>query len=143
MNRPFRLFLFLLGIAALLPLPAQVDLESGMVTTASGLKYRVLHRGDGPRVEPGKKIGLHGIGSFPDGKVFWNSRTEGEPFYFVWGQDRVIEGCKEGTALMRVGDRFLFVMSPELGYGAKGKGDLIPPNATLVFDYEIVSVEEP
>ena len=112
-------------------------------TTPSGLKYRILKRGDGPVTEPGKEIGLHGIGSFPDGTVFWNSRDPENPFYFILGLDPVIPGCAEGVALMRVGDRFLFTMPPELGYGENGSGEIIPPNAVLIFDYEILSVETP
>jgi len=123
---------------------SQEDREIGKeYVTASGLKYKIVQLGDGPKAEPGKEVGLHGIGSFPDGKVFWNSRDPDNPFYFVLGVDRVISGCAEGVALMRVGDRFLFTMPPELGYGEKGSGTTIPPNATLIFDYEILSVETP
>lgn len=111
--------------------------------TASGLKYKIVQLGDGPKAEPGKEVGLHGIGSFPDGKIFWNSRDPENPFYFVLGVDRIISGCAEGVALMRVGDRFLFTMPPEIGYGERGSGTTIPPNATLIFDYEILSVETP
>jgi len=112
-------------------------------TTPSGLKYRILKRGDGPMTEPGKEIGLHGIGTFPDGTIFWNSHDPENAFYFILGVDPVIPGCAEGVALMRVGDRFLFTMPPELGYGENGSGETIPPNAVLIFDYEILSVETP
>ena len=120
--------------------PAQQD---EVFTTASGLQYRIVKKGNGPAAEPGKKITLHGIGSFPNGTVFWNSREDGEPFAFVLGKDRVIKGCSEGVALMRAGDRFIFTMKPELAYGDRGKGRDIPPGATLIFDYEILSVEIP
>ncbi|MHB8054182.1 MAG: FKBP-type peptidyl-prolyl cis-trans isomerase [Candidatus Aminicenantales bacterium] len=123
---------------------SQEDREIGKeYVTASGLKYTIVALGNGPKAETGKEICLHGIGSFPDGKIFWNSRDPNDPFYFVLGVDRVIKGCSEGVALMRVGDRFIFTLSPELGYGEKGSGSAIPPNAILIFDYEILSVEAP
>jgi tetratricopeptide (TPR) repeat protein len=131
-------------LAAALPGLSQEDREIGKeYVTSSGLKYTIVQLGNGPKAEEGKEIGLHGIGSFPDGKIFWNSRDPVSPFYFVLGVDRVIKGCSEGVALMRVGDRFIFTLPPELGYGEKGSGTTIPPNATLIFDYEILSVETP
>jgi len=137
-------WVFLFVLAVVVPALPQTEETPGQeYITASGLKYRILKRGDGPKAEEGKEICLHGIGSFPDGKVFWNSREPDAPFYFILGVDRVIKGCAEGVALMRVGDRFLFTLPPELGYGAKGAGDTIPPDATLIFDYEILSVETP
>ncbi len=133
--------LLLTGAAAVF---AQDEREIGKeYVTASGLKYTIVQKGDGPKAENGLEICLHGIGSFPDGKIFWNSRDPDDPFYFVLGVDRVIKGCSEGVALMRVGDRFIFTLPPELGYGEKGSGSTIPPNAILVFDYEILSVETP
>jgi len=134
----------LLLLATVIPGIGQDDREIGKdYVTASGLKYKIVQKGNGPKAEEGKEICLHGIGSFPDGKIFWNSRDPNDPFYFVLGVDRVIKGCSEGVALMRVGDRFIFTLPPELGYGEKGSGTTIPPNATLIFDYEILSVETP
>ena len=136
--------LFFIFFAAATMGIGQEDREIGKeYATASGLKYTIVQLGDGPKAEPGKEIGLHGIGSFPDGKIFWNSRDPENPFYFVLGVDRVIKGCSEGVALMRVGDRFLFTLTPELGYGENGSGTTIPPHAVLIFDYEILSVETP
>ena len=123
--------------------PQGVSQKDEAFVTESGLKYKVLQRGNGAKAEKGKEISLHGIGYFEDGKVFWNSRDERSPFYFVLGKDRVIKGCEEGVALMRVGDRFLFTMKPELAYGEKGRPGTIPANAILIFDYEILSVEDP
>ncbi len=134
----------LLLLATVIPGIGQDDREIGKdYVTASGLKYKIVQKGNGPKAEEGKEICLHGIGSFPDGKIFWNSRDPNDPFYFVLGVDGVIKGCSEGVALMRVGDRFIFTLPPELGYGEKGSGTTIPPNATLIFDYEILSVETP
>jgi tetratricopeptide (TPR) repeat protein len=137
-------FLFILAVViTAFPQTGQTTDPDKEYVTASGLKYRIINRGDGAKAETGKEICLHGIGSFPDGKVFWNSREPADPFYFVLGVDPVIKGCSEGVALMRVGDRFIFTLPPELGYGEKGAGDTIPPNAILIFDYEILSVETP
>jgi hypothetical protein len=69
--------------------------------TESGLKYKIVQRGQGAKAEIGKRVCLHGIGSFEDGKVFWSSRDDGSPFCFVLGQSRVIKGCEEGIALIR------------------------------------------
>lgn len=139
--------LSLVGIVVLLAafaLPVKTSAqENQVVVTESGLKYKVVQRGEGAKAEKGKQVCLHGIGLYEDGKSFWNSRDEGAPFCFVLGKSRVIKGCEEGVALMRVGDRFLFTMKPELAYGEKGRGDLIPPNSTLIFDYEVLSVEDP
>ncbi len=112
-------------------------------TTASGLQYQIIQSGKGAKVEPGKEVGVHGIGSFADGSVFWTTRETGQLFYFVTGTKSVIKGCEEGIGMMRQGDRYLFTMPPDLAYGEKGSGELIPANATLIFDYEVVSVEEP
>jgi FKBP-type peptidyl-prolyl cis-trans isomerase len=83
---------------------------------------------------------IHGIGRFPDGKEFWNTRTEGAPYEYASGVDRVIRGFEEGMREVREGDRIVITMKPELAYGASGNRE-IPPNATLVFDYEILAVE--
>jgi tetratricopeptide (TPR) repeat protein len=83
---------------------------------------------------------IHGIGRFPDGKEFWNTRTDGTPYEYTPGVDRVIRGFEEGMREVRDGDRIIITMKPELAYGERGNRD-IPPNATLVFDYEILSVE--
>ena len=83
---------------------------------------------------------IHGIGRFPDGKEFWNTRTDGTPYEYTPGVDRVIRGFEEGMREAREGDRIVITMKPELAYGERGNRD-IPPNATLIFDYEILAVE--
>jgi arylsulfatase A-like enzyme len=110
------------------------------VTTASGLSYVFTKQGTGTRPQPGDVMVIHGIGRFPDGKEFWNTRTENVPYEYTPGVDRVIRGFEEGMKEVREGDRIVITMKPELGYGERGNRD-IPPNATLVFDYEILSVE--
>ena len=96
--------------------------------------------GTGPRPQPGDVMVIHGIGRFPDGKEFWNTRTDGVPYEYTPGVDRVIRGFEEGMREVREGDRIVITMKPELAYGERGNRD-IPPNATLVFDYEILKVE--
>jgi arylsulfatase A-like enzyme len=110
------------------------------ITTASGLRYAFTAQGSGARPEQGDLMIIHGIGRFPDGKEFWNTRTDGTPYEYALGVDRVIRGFEEGMREVRAGDRIVITMEPELAYGERGNRD-IPPNATLVFDYEILSVE--
>jgi hypothetical protein len=110
------------------------------VTTSSGLSYVFTKLGTGPRPQPGDVMVIHGIGRFTDGKEFWNTRTDNAPYEYTPGVDRVIKGFEEGMREVREGDRIVITMKPELGYGERGNRD-IPPNATLVFDYEILSVE--
>jgi FKBP-type peptidyl-prolyl cis-trans isomerase len=110
------------------------------VTASSGLSYVFTKQGTGPRPQAGDLMVIHGIGRFTDGKEFWNTRTEGVPYEYTPGVDRVITGFEEGMRDVREGDRITITMKPELAYGERGNRD-IPPNATLVFDYEILSVE--
>jgi len=110
------------------------------ITTASGLHYHFTHLGDGPIPQTGDTLEVHGIGTFPDGKEFWNTRTEGKPWVYRYNVDRVIKGCTEIMQLMRQGDRVIVTMKPELAYGARSRPE-IPANSTLVFDYEVMSVK--
>jgi hypothetical protein len=111
-----------------------------VVTTPSGLSYTFTRLGAGPRPQSGDVMVIHGIGRFADGKEFWNTRTDGVPYEYTPGVDRVIRGFEEGMREVRQGDRILITMKPELAYGERGNRD-IPPNSTLVFDYEILRVE--
>jgi hypothetical protein len=113
------------------------------VTTASGLKYIVIKNGTGKQAENGKAVEVHYIGSLLDGKVFDSSRDRGEPIEFILGTGQVIKGWDEGIALMKVGGRMMLIIPPELGYGSRGAGDLIPPNSTLIFDVELMDVHKP
>jgi FKBP-type peptidyl-prolyl cis-trans isomerase len=109
--------------------------------TASGLEYIEVEAGIGAQAEAGKTVSVHYTGKFQDGKVFDSSVSRGEPIKFPLGAGRVIKGWDEGIALMKVGGKTQLVIPPELACGERGAGGVIPPNATLVFDVELVSVD--
>lgn len=117
--------------------------QSDTITTGSGLKYIVVEKKDGIQAENGKAVEVHYTGYLLDGKVFDSSRERKEPIEFVLGQGQVIKGWDEGIALMSTGDKFKLIIPPGLAYGSKGSGNIIPPQATLVFDVELLSVSEP
>jgi len=112
------------------------------LSTASGLKYIVVEKGSGPRAENNKEVEVHYTGYLTDGKKFDSSRDRNEPIEFVLGTGKVIKGWDEGIALMSVGDKYQLIIPPDLGYGKKGAGNIIPPDATLIFDVELISVGE-
>jgi len=110
--------------------------------TASELEYNETEAGTGAQAVAGKTVKVHYTGKFPDGKIFDSSVSRGEPIEFVLGQDRVIKGWDEGIALMKVGGKAQLTIQPNLAYGERGAGGgVIPPNATLVFDVELVEVK--
>ena len=109
--------------------------------TASGLEYNEVTLGTGAQAVAGKTVKVHYTGKFPDGKVFDSSVSRGEPIEFVIGQGRVIKGWDEGIALMKVGGRAQLTIPPNLAYGERGAGGVIPPNATLLFDVELVEAK--
>ncbi len=109
--------------------------------TASGLEYTELEAGTGAQAVAGKTVSVHYTGKLTNGTVFDSSYPRKEPISFVLGTGRVIKGWDEGIALMKVGGKATLTIPPELGYGARGAGGVIPPNATLIFDVELVSVK--
>ena len=113
------------------------------VTTPSGLKYIILKSGKGKQSESGKIAEVHYTGWLLDGKKFDSSRDRKEPFEFTLGAKQVISGWDEGVALMKIGDEFRLILPPNLAYGERGAGEVIPPNATLVFDVELLGVHKP
>jgi peptidylprolyl isomerase len=119
----------------------QINQTEDTMKTASGLEYIEVEAGTGAQAEAGKTVGVHYTGKFQDGKVFDSSVTRGEPITFPLGAGRVIKGWDEGIALMKVGGKAQLVIPPHLAYGERGAGGVIPPNATLVFDVELVSVD--
>ena len=109
--------------------------------TTSGLEYIEVEAGTGAQAVAGKTVAVHYTGKFQDGKVFDSSVSRGEPIEFPLGKGRVIKGWDEGIALMKVGGKAQLSIPPALAYGERGAGGVIPPNATLVFDVELVSVK--
>ncbi len=106
-----------------------------------GLKYVDLKIGSGPQPSAGQTVRVHYVGRLLDGTKFDSSRDRGQPFEFALGQGSVIAGWDEGVKTMRVGGRRKLIVPPQLGYGAQGAGDKIPPDATLVFDIELLGIE--
>ncbi|BDD94708.1 FKBP-type peptidyl-prolyl cis-trans isomerase [Pandoraea sp. XJJ-1] len=111
-----------------------------IITTDSGLQYDDLQVGDGAEATPGQTVTVHYTGWLTDGKKFDSSKDRNDPFAFVLGGGMVIRGWDEGVAGMKVGGKRKLVIPPELGYGARGAGGVIPPNATLVFEVELLDV---
>lgn len=109
--------------------------------TASGLEYVEVVAGTGAQAQTGKIVQVHYTGKFLNGKVFDSSIPRGEPLEFRLGAGRVIKGWDEGIALMKVGGKAILTIPPQLAYGERGAGGVIPPNATLVFDVELVGVK--
>jgi flagellar basal body-associated protein FliL len=111
------------------------------VTTRSGLTYYVLAEGRGPAATPGQTATVHYTGWLEDGTVFDSSVARGKPIAFPVGVGRVIKGWDEAVVGMRVGERRQLHVPPELAYGQRGASSAVPPNATLVFDLELLKLE--
>lgn len=116
-------------------------LAAGFEKTESGLRYQFIQKGDGKQAEAGKTVSVHYEGSLENGKVFDSSYPRKKPIEFKLGIGQVIEGWDEGIALLKVGDKARFVIPSDLGYGPAGAGGVIPPNATLIFDVELMDVK--
>lgn len=115
-----------------------------MITTPSGLQYQDLVSGEGENAVPGQKVKVHYTGwLFADGEQgekFDSSKDRNDPFVFTLGAGMVIRGWDEGVAGMQVGGSRTLIIPSELGYGARGAGGVIPPNATLKFDVDLLRV---
>ena len=116
--------------------------STAVVTTESGLQYEDLVVGAGESPKPGRPVSVHYTGWLTDGKKFDSSKDRGEPFQFVLGAGMVIKGWDEGVATMKVGGKRKLIIPADLGYGASGAGGVIPPNATLVFEVELLAVTQ-
>jgi len=126
--------------AAPAPTLTPID-EEKTVTTPAGLQYTETVPGSGPQPLAGDIVLVHYTGSLQDGAVFDSSYNRGEPLRFVLGAGQVIPGWDAGIAMMHEGGQAVLVIPPELAYGDKGASGVIPPNATLIFDVELVEVQ--
>jgi peptidylprolyl isomerase len=121
--------------------PAKVD-EKAIKKTQSGLKYAVLTEGKGDPVKKGQKATLHYSGWLEDGKKFDSSIDRGRPMTFPVGDERMIKGFNEGVEGMKAGEKRQVIIPAKLGYGAEGRPPVIPANATLIFEIQLIKVEE-
>ena len=113
--------------------------KEGVVTTGSGLQYKVVTQGNGPKpASANDTVEVHYKGTLIDGTVFDSSYDRGKPISFAL--TRVIAGWTEGVQLMSVGSKYIFYIPSELGCGAQGAGGVIPPNATLIFEVELLKI---
>lgn len=120
---------------------AMEELAAGFDKTDSGLRFKMIQNGSGIKAEKGKTVSVHYEGSLPDGQVFDSSFKRNKPIDFQLGVGQVISGWDEGIALLKVGDKARFVIPSHLGYGSAGAGGVIPPDATLIFDVELMDVK--
>ncbi len=114
--------------------------SEGFQQTESGLRYKILSAGKGPKPSQGDRVSVHYEGSLLDGTMFDSSVQRGEPIEFLLGVGQVIPGWDEGIQLLRVGDKARLLIPSELAYGSRGAGGVIPPNAALLFDVSLEGI---
>lgn len=110
------------------------------ITTTSGLKIEELKEGEGSIAESGQTVSVHYTGWLTDGTKFDSSKDRNQPFSFNLGAGMVIKGWDEGVAGMKIGGTRKLTIPPQLGYGARGAGGVIPPDATLIFEVELLDI---
>jgi FKBP-type peptidyl-prolyl cis-trans isomerase len=116
-------------------------IAAGFNKAESGLRYQIIQKGNGAKAEKGKTVSVHYKGQLADGTVFDSSYKRNQPIDFPLGMGQVISGWDEGIQLLKVGDKARFVIPSHLGYGSRGAGGVIPPDATLIFDVELMDVK--
>jgi peptidylprolyl isomerase len=123
--------------------PAEQPAEKAgaTVTTPSGLQYIDLKVGDGPSPTPGSTVVVHYTGWLTNGTKFDSSVDRGQPFQFMIGMHQVIAGWDEGVMSMKTGGKRKLTIPPQLGYGQRAMGNVIPANSTLIFDVELIAVK--
>jgi FKBP-type peptidyl-prolyl cis-trans isomerase len=114
---------------------------AGFEQTESGLRYKIITKGSGKRAHKGNVVSVHYKGQLIDGQVFDSSYQRNQPIDFTLGNGQVIAGWDEGIQMLSTGDKARFVIPSELAYGSRGAGGVIPPDATLIFDVELVKVK--
>ena len=139
----FSLFVLIIAISFNLSTNAfskEEKMSGDIQTTSSGLQYIVIEEGTGDKPEKGKKVKVHYTGKLEDGTVFDSSVKRGTPIEFTLGVGQVIKGWDEGISDMQPGGKRQLIIPPDLGYGPNGYPPVIPANATLIFDVELVEV---
>ncbi len=144
-TRPFGAALALALVAAVAPLGHAAAATNQVIEMPDGLKYTDSKIGGGAEATAGAKVSVHYTGWLSNngvkGAKFDSSVDRGQPFEFTLGAHQVIAGWDEGVAGMKVGGKRTLIIPPELGYGARGAGGAIPPNATLIFDVELLGIQ--
>jgi len=134
------MIVMVLGIVLLIvQTPVHAEKEN-VVTTPSGLQYVDLVKGNGRVAQAGETVVVHYTGWLKDGTKFDSSKDRKKPFNFQLGAGRVIKGWDEGVVGMKIGGTRKLIIPPDLGYGARGAGQAIPPNATLTFEVELLDL---
>ena len=131
-----------LAILCAMPVHAAETKVNKMMTTDSGLKYVDVVVGKGASPTKGKQVKVHYTGTLENGTKFDSSVDRRQPFSFIIGVGQVIKGWDEGVMGMKAGGKRKLVIPANLGYGARGAGGVIPPNATLLFDVELLDVQK-
>ncbi len=129
------------SIACLALVAATATRAESQMMTPGGVKIDVIKQGQGVIPTPGHTVVVHYTGKLLDGKKFDSSRDRGQPFEFPLGAGKVIPGWDEAFAAMKVGTQARITIPPAMGYGSRGAGGVIPPNATLIFDVELLGVK--
>lgn len=129
----------IIGLSLLFGMAGNVA-AADKVTTSSGLQYEDIKVGTGAEATAGHNVSVHYTGTLTNGQKFDSSVDRGQPFQFPLGAGMVIKGWDEGVSGMKVGGKRKLTIPPQLGYGERGAGGAIPPNATLVFDVELLAV---
>ena len=132
--------LFAVGVLITSHVQGATMSEAKTTTTSTGLKYEDVKQGTGEEAKAGKTVSVHYTGWLTDGKKFDSSKDRGQPFEFPLGGGRVIKGWDEGVQGMKVGGVRKLTIPASLGYGSRGAGGVIPPDATLVFEVELLGV---
>ena len=124
-------------------LQKQIDeiLTNG-IETSTGLQYTIIKEGEGPTAKSGDIVSVHYSGFLMDGTKFDSSYDRNQPIEFPIGKGRVIPGWEEGIALLNIGAKAKLIIPPHLAYGARGSRGVIPPNATLIFDVELINIQD-
>jgi FKBP-type peptidyl-prolyl cis-trans isomerase len=144
MNKPYSASLAILGVWSIaclaLAAPAIEKPADKIIKTESGLQYVELKKGEGTAAKAGDSVQVHYTGTLKDGKQFDSTLDRKAPFAFDLGGGKVIKGFDEGVTGMKIGGKRKVIIPPELGYGKTGAGNIIPPDAELIFEIELLTI---